>query len=50
MVTVMSPDGKPIQVAANAVQMLGAQNSLGKTQPTKILEPLRLPRIVNKSC
>ena len=49
MVTVMSPDGKPIQVAANAVQMLGAQNSLGRTQLTKLIEILRLPRIVNNS-
>ena len=49
MVTVMSPDGKPIQVAANAAQMLGTQNSLGRTQLTKMLELLRLPRIVNKS-
>ena len=37
MVTVMGPDGTPIQVAANAVQGLGAQNSLGRTQHSKVL-------------
>ena len=30
MITVMSPDGKPIQVAANSLQMAGVQNQNGK--------------------
>ena len=29
MVTVMSPEGKPIQVPANNLQMAGLQNSAG---------------------
>ena len=30
MITVMSPDGKPMQVAANALQTGGAQNLGGR--------------------
>ena len=30
MITVMSPDGKAIQVAANSLQMAGVQNQNGK--------------------
>ena len=30
MITVMSPDGKPIQVPANSLQMAGVQNQNGK--------------------
>jgi hypothetical protein len=30
MVTVMSPDGKPIQVDASALQAAGAQNAIGE--------------------
>ena len=29
MVTIMSPEGKPIQVAASSLQMGGVQNSTG---------------------
>ena len=29
MVTVMSPEGKPIQVNASALQAAGAQNTIG---------------------
>ena len=49
MVTVMSPDGKPIQVASNALQIAGAQHSVGRNQIAILIEILRLPRIVNKS-
>ena len=32
MVTVMSPDGKPIQVNASALQSAGSQNNIGMIQ------------------
>ena len=49
LVTVMSPDGKPIQVAANALQTGGAQQSVGRIQITTLIEILTSLRIVNKS-
>ena len=41
----MSPEGKPIQVSANSLQMAGVQNSSG-TYYT--LKEIYFPRIVNK--
>ena len=35
MVTVMSPDGKPIQVNASALQSAGSQNNTGMIQVGK---------------
>ena len=35
MVTVMSPDGKPIQVNASALQAAGSQNNTGMIQVGK---------------
>ena len=35
-VTVMSPDGKPIQVNANALQAAGAQNPMGMLKVAKL--------------
>ena len=36
MVTVMSPDGKPIQVNASALQSAGSQNNIGMIQLGKM--------------
>ena len=36
MVTIMSPEGKPIQVAASSLQMGGVQNSTGTYKKQKI--------------
>ena len=46
MVTIMSPDGKPIQVASSSLQMGGVQNSTGTYNKYKINTCLRT---VNKS-
>ena len=46
MVTIMSPEGKPIQVAASSLQMGGVQNSTGIYNKPKINT---CPRIVNMS-
>ena len=46
MVTIMSPEGKPIQVAASSLQMGGVQNSTGIYNKQKIYT---CPRIVNMS-
>ena len=35
MVTVMSPDGKPIQVDASALQAAGAQNAIGEIETSQ---------------
>ena len=35
-VTVMSPDGKPIQVNANALQAAAAQNPMGMLKVAKL--------------
>ena len=43
----MSPDGKPMQVAANALQAGGAGQSGGRISITKLFEIAKLPRIVN---
>ena len=47
MITVMSPDGKPMQVAANALQAGGAGQLGGRISITKLFEIAKLPRIVN---
>ena len=49
MITVMSPDGTPIQVASNALQLAGAQNAVGKVKTAILVELSSLSRIVNKS-
>ena len=36
MVTVMSPDGNPIQVNASALQAAAVQNTVGTLEYTKI--------------
>ena len=43
----MGPEGKPIQVSANSLQMAGVQNSSG-TYYT--LKEIYFPRIVNNTC
>ena len=47
MVTIMSPEGKPIQVNASALQAAAGQNAMGmlKTMSMNIVN--RLLRIVN---
>ena len=47
MVTIMSPDGKPIQVSASSLQTAGVQNQTGKHDSKK--ETKNCPKIVNKS-
>ena len=49
MITVMSPEGKPMQVAANALQAGGAGQLAGRISITKLLEIAKLPRIVNNA-
>ena len=43
----MSPDGKPIQVSANALQTGGAGQLGGRIYITKLIEIAKIPRIVN---
>ena len=47
MITVMSPDGKPMQVPANALQAGGAGQLGGRIYSTNLLQKATLPRIVN---
>ena len=47
MVTIMSPDGKPIQVSASSLQTAGVQNQTGKHNSKR--ETKNCPKIVNKS-
>ena len=42
MVTVMSPDGKPIQVNASALQSAGSQNNIGMIQLGKCHDQINL--------
>ena len=42
MVTVMSPDGKPIQVNASALQSAGSQNNIGMIQLGKCQNQIHL--------
>ena len=42
MVTVMSPDGKPIQVNASALQSAGSQNNIGMIQLGKCHNQINL--------
>ena len=47
----MSPDGKPIQVDANALQAAGVQNGIGMKDSVhkhEIIKRNTIPRIVNK--
>ena len=47
----MSPDGKPIQVDANALQAAGVQNGIGMNDSVpkhEIKKRNNIPRIVNK--
>ena len=47
----MSPDGKPIQVDANALQAAGVQNGIGmkySAHKHEIKKRNTIPRIVNK--
>ena len=47
MVTVMSPEGKPIQVNASALQAAGAQNTIGTLTFWKFDYTYEFSRIVN---
>lgn len=47
MVTVMSPDGNPIQVNASALQAAAVQNTVGTLEYTKIRWQIFWTRIVN---
>ena len=47
-VTVMSPDGKPIQVNASALQAASAQNAVGQGMFT--IRKLHEKSIKNKNC
>ena len=47
MVTIMSPDGKPIQVSASSLQTAGVQNQTGIYNIKR--ETKNCPKIVNKS-
>ena len=47
MVTIMSPDGKPVQVSASSLQAAGLQNQNGIYHNKK--ETKNCPKIVNKS-
>ena len=47
MVTIMSPDGKPVQVSASSLQAAGLQNQNGIYHFKK--ETDNCPKIVNKS-
>ena len=48
MITVMSPDGKPMQVAASALQAGGAEHLGGRIENAKLKNITKFPRIVNK--
>ena len=48
MVTVMSPEGKPIQVSASSLQSAGVQNQMG-IYDNKNKNKKNCPKIVNKS-
>ena len=48
MVTVMSPEGKPIQVSASSLQSAGVQNQMG-IYDNKNENKKNCPKIVNKS-
>ena len=45
----MSPDGKPMQVAASALQAGGAEHLGGRIENAKLMNITIFPRIVNKS-
>ena len=51
LVTILSPEGKPIQVDANALQAAGVQNGIGmkdSMNKQNVLKTKQKPRIVNK--
>ena len=51
LVTILSPEGKPIQVDANALQAAGVQNGIGMNDSMNkqnVLKTKQKPRIVNK--
>lgn len=48
MVTVMSPEGKPIQVSASSLQSAGVQNQMG-IYDNQIENKKNCPKMVNKS-
>ena len=48
MVTVMSPEGKPIQVSASSLQSAGVQNQMG-IYDNQNENKKNCPKIVNKS-